>query len=116
MKTIQSPTEIKAVKEHKCDFCLGKIEKGSKYIKSVHKCDYMYTWKTHKKCAEIASKLNMYDNCDEGLTTEDFNESIRFEYNNLMSNTQNEIYESKDFGLPNFQGQLQFVLNYYGVS
>jgi len=116
METIQSPTETKAIKDHKCDFCLGKIEKGSKYIKSVHKYDDIYSWKTHKQCSEIASKLKMYDHCDEGVTTDYFIETIKDEYSNLMSNNQNEKYESKDFVLPNFEGQLQFVISHYGVS
>jgi len=113
METIQYPTETKAIKNHRCDFCLGVIEKGSKYLKSVHKYDVVYSWKTHKKCSEIASKLNMYDNCDEGVTSEDFIEIIREEYSRIMAETQNEKYESKDFILPNFGGQLQFVVDYY---
>lgn len=115
METIQYPTEIKAIKEHTCDFCLGKIEKNSRYIKSVYKHDYIYTWRTHIHCSEIASKLKMYDNCDIGLTTNDFNECINEEYDNIMSNTQNELYEDKSFVIPKFQERLQFVLSYHRI-
>lgn len=116
MVTIQTATETKAIKDHKCNFCLGEICKGSKYMKSVHKQDFIYSWKTHKHCSEIASKLNMYDYCDEGLTTDAFIEIIKDEYSHIMSNTQNELYEIKDFVLPDFQGRLKFVLNYYNVQ
>lgn len=115
METIKSPTKIKAAKEHRCDFCLGKIEEGSEYIKSVYKYDFIYSWKAHKKCDEIASKLEMYEDCVDGVTAEGFAEKIRQEYSDLMSKTQNCIYESKNFVLPNFEGQLQFVLAYYGI-
>lgn len=58
----------------------------------------------------------MYDNCDEGVTSDFFIETIKDEYSNIMSNTQNELYESKDFVIPNFKDQLQFVMSYYAIS
>ena len=45
-----------------------------------------------------------------------FIEIIKDEYSHIMSNTQNELYEIKDFVLPDFQGRLKFVLNYYNVQ
>lgn len=116
METIQSARNTKALKEHKCNFCQSKIEKSTMYVKSVHKYEgTVYAWKTHIYCAEIASKLNMYDMVDEGLTGDDFIEAIQYEYSKLMSSTQNELWESPDFEYPKFQGQLQFVLNYHNV-
>lgn len=116
MQTIQSATETTAVKNHKCDFCLGIIKKGSKYLKSVHKHDEIYTWKSHWGCAEIADKLNMYDNCDDGLTSNDFVEIIQNAYDEIMSSTQNELYESKNFVVPDFEEKLQFVLSHYKIE
>lgn len=116
METLQYPTEIKAKKEHKCDFCLEPIQKGSIYLKSVYKYDDIFSWKNHLCCSEIASKLKMYDDCDEGVTTDDFIESIKDQYSKIMSETQNDIYESKDFVYPKFKERLIFVLNHYGVA
>lgn len=110
--TIQSAKQTKAKKEHKCDFCLGTIEKGTTYLKSVHVYDSIYTWKTHERCSKIASELKMYDEVDEGVTTEDFYEFIKDRYKVIMSETQNEIYESDSFVFPSFIKQLDFVINY----
>lgn len=115
METIKYPKETKANKEHKCDFCCGKIEKGSTYINGVYKYDGIYSWKTHKSCSEIASKLKMYENCDEGVTTDDFQEFIKHEYSYLMSNFHNEEYEKPDFIIPDFQHQLRFVISHHGI-
>lgn len=98
-------------------FCCQQIERGTTYLKSTHKCDGdVYTFKTHNHCADIASKLKMYDNCDEGLTTEGFLENIKNEYQEIMSSTQQELYESKDFVYPKFAEQLQFVMNHHGIN
>lgn len=77
METLMHATEIKANKEHRCDFCEEKIMKGDNYIKSTHKHDGdIYDFKTHDYCAELASKMKMYDDADEGLTQEGFMESV----------------------------------------
>jgi len=113
--TIQCPKETKAKKEHKCDFCLGIIEKGTTYLKSVYVYDSIYSWKTHEKCSKIADELKMYDECDEGVTTEDFHEFINDRYKVIMSETKNEIYESDLFVFPSFIKQLDFVINYHSL-
>ena len=67
----------KANKEHVCDFCRGLIFIGEEYDFQKNKFDgSLYTWKTHIKCSKVANELNMYDNCDEGLNQDDFEESI----------------------------------------
>ena len=115
METIQYPTEVKANKEHNCNFCTFKIEKGNSYFKSVHKIDEVYTWKTHSHCKKISEILAMYDNCDEGVTTYDFIENIKSEYNDLMLTNNYEIYTNKDFIVPSFQDRLNFVLVHYNL-
>jgi len=109
METIQYPTKVKSKKEHKCNFCNGKINKGNYYLKSIHKYDVIYTWKTHIHCSEIADKLRMYDHCDEGLTSDIFIETIKEEYNSIMQKNQ------QDFDIPKFIDRLSFVLEQFQI-
>lgn len=85
METLTYPTETKAIKEHSCNFCAEKITKGEIYIKSTHKYDReVYDWKTHKHCSEIATRLKMYDDADEGVTDEIFQETIHCKHDDLL--------------------------------
>lgn len=87
METIAYASEVKASKEHRCDFCSEKIAQGETYLKSTHKMDgNVYDWKTHKYCGEIATKLKMYDNADEGVTQDIFMETISEEHYALLTN------------------------------
>lgn len=116
METIIYPTKTKAIKQHQCMFCLQPINKGVAYLKSTHKLDsQIYTWKTHEHCSEIAHKLNMWDDVDEGVDSDTFIEFINSEYNNIMSKTQSEIWESKDFVMPKFNARLSFVMEHHHV-
>ena len=77
METLSYPKEIKATKEHRCDFCTDKIRVGEKYMKSTHKYDgTIYDWKTHTYCDKIADRLNMYHDADEGVSADSFQETI----------------------------------------
>jgi len=105
----------KAKKQHKCDFCGLIIEVGEVYELQKNASEgTLYSWKSHLSCNEIASKLDMFDNCDEGVTGEDFKEYIREEYQNIMISKFNEIYESRDFSFPIFEEQLSFVKTHHG--
>ena len=115
MEVIQSPTKTKARKKHTCDYCCAEIPKGTEYLKAVLKYDEVYSWKSHRWCSKIASKLNMFDHSEEGVTSDDFHENIKNEYQNIMANYYTEIYESKEFVYPNFNEKLSFVLNHYGI-
>lgn len=85
METLKPAKDTKAVKDHICGFCNMKIKKGETYIKSTHTHDgEIYDWKTHPHCEWIANTLGMYDFCDDGMTGEDFMESIHEEYKDLM--------------------------------
>jgi hypothetical protein len=97
----------KARKDHKCNFCGSVIPKGTEYECQAIKADYFYTWKSHLRCRDIVGKLNMLDFCDEGVTDEDFYETIKAEFHNLQT--------TEDYVIPNFQGQLDFVCTKYGV-
>lgn len=116
METLSYAKPTKANKDHKCDFCTGVIKKGEKYELSVCKFEgSVYSWKTHKHCSELASKLRWYDNMDEGLGTDHFIESAKCEYQDIMHTHFNEQYESKDFKYPSFADQLLFVLNHHKI-
>jgi hypothetical protein len=84
----------KAQKQHKCNFCNGKISIGERYVSCSIVSDGFYIWKSHLRCDKIANKLNMYnDYQDEGLTSDSFQEFICEEYKNLSD--KNESFENK---------------------
>lgn len=80
MKTISYSNNVKARKDHACDFCGFKINKGETYIKSTHVYDGIYDWRTHADCGNLASKLNMYEDADEGVTQDMFMETVRCKF------------------------------------
>lgn len=115
METLKYPTRTKAFKNHECMFCCQPITKGSYYLRSTHKYDVLYTFKTHEVCQVLAEKLRMYDEADEGVTTDIFVETVKEEYSRIMSEHHNQVYESKDFILPKFSERLAFVLGRHGL-
>lgn len=76
----------------------------------------IYNWKNHTHCLEIAQKINMFNDYNEGVTSEDFTYSIRNEFQEIMSLHHNEIYESEFFTYPGFEGQLKFVLKHHKIE
>ena len=120
METLMQPSEIKAKKEHRCDFCAEKILKGDKYIKSTHKdVGYLYDWKTHDYCAELASKMNMYDDVDEGLTQDMFMENVSDAHYCLLTDRfardECEKYSDilKQLRYVGFREKLHYVILHY---
>jgi hypothetical protein len=120
METLSYQKEVKANKEHRCNFCCEKIKQGETYCTSTHKQDGdVYTWKTHKHCSEIADRLKMYEGCDEGLTDEGFQESIHSEYFDLMVNkfSKEDVTKYTDViqQLRNvrFKDKLSYVIRHY---
>lgn len=105
-----------ARKEHTCDYCALKVSIGELYTISTYRGDDIYIWKSHISCYVIASKLNWFDAFDEGLTGEDFRETVRCEYDRVMSETLNEQYESKDFKIPSFSDQLKFIKDHHKID
>lgn len=115
IQTIQGPDKIRARKKHRCDYCLQPITPGEIYERTVLKYDDIYSWKSHLHCSTIAHKLKMFDNADEGVNDEYFGESIRSEYQSLMSKHHSDLYESKGFVYPKFPEQLFFVLQTHNI-
>lgn len=120
METLNYQSEVKARNEHRCDFCGDKIIEGEIYCKSTHKNDGdIYDWKTHKNCAWIASKLRMYDDADEGVSGDDFQEHISQEFFDLMINMFDKE-DIKKYNVPiqylrdvRFRNKLLYVIHHY---
>ena len=108
MEIISGPTLRKARLYHVCDFCGCVIIQGEKYYQSTNVANReLYTWKSHTKCMELVSYLEMEGN--EGVTMEDFYEYVTDKFKNLWSEIDNKLYESKDFVIPDFNKQVNFV-------
>ena len=92
-----------AKKEHKCMLCGGIIEKGEQYERQT--CVYdgsIYDWICHKHCSFLASKLDMYDYCDDdGLDSEHFSEMIDdYMHDNHYDELINDIPKDWRLDLP----------------
>ena len=85
METLKHTTQVKAIKEHRCNFCGEKIFKGDSYLTSTHKMDgVVYDWKTHQHCNEVADKLKLYDICEDGVSQDQFIESVSEFHDDLL--------------------------------
>lgn len=97
MPTILRETYPTARKEHLCEFCAGKIQKGQKYVRQTNVYNgSMYDFITHQECKEVAHKLEMYDDCDDsGLDGESFRENLdSYVYANHYDEYADDVYTS----------------------
>ena len=86
MITLKDSKETKAIKDHRCSFCNGRIPKGDTYIKSSHVNDgAAYDWKCHPHCNELSHTLNMYESCGNFVTEGDFFDIVSYEYMDIMT-------------------------------
>lgn len=88
MEEIRSTKPITR-KEHECNYCKGTIEIGEKYLNTVLKYDYIYSWKSHINCQRLVGILNTY-NISDGVDSEDFSAMIVEEFQ--MINKHKERY------------------------
>jgi hypothetical protein len=109
MKII-SQNKRTAIKEHRCDYCAGVINKGDIYQSSFIRFDGVYQWKNHIDCQRIADKLRLFDDCDEGLSEDDFKESIKDRYDYLLEVHGFHETETDYIKRSSFQDQLKFVI------
>ena len=68
-----------ARKEHICDLCGGKINKGQKYYRQTNLSDgCFYEWVEHEECHQVSAELDMDSVCDidDGLSSDDFGAAI----------------------------------------
>ncbi|MHA1304082.1 MAG: hypothetical protein ACTSPI_10315 [Candidatus Heimdallarchaeaceae archaeon] len=78
METISTKIQ-KANKEHVCDWCGEKIQKGEVYEVQTNVSEgSVYRWKTHLKCIKIFNELDMcnYDDGD-GIDADTFNTAVQ---------------------------------------
>lgn len=62
MSFIGSKQIRKCKKDHACDYCQGKIQTGSSYMKNVfYESGVMVTFKECETCTEFLSKKENYD-------------------------------------------------------
>lgn len=99
-----------ARKEHTCMWCGGKISVGEQYDRQTLIYDgYLYEWKNHRECAELADCLDMFAECgDEGLDEEYFKECID---NYIWEHHQNENDEiDEEWDLPTYHEKVLKIL------
>lgn len=97
----------KSKKDHVCDFCIGKITSGEKYNSAtISHGDEFYTWKTHLKCGIIATKLDMYEDEPDGVTSFMFQDFITEEFKRM---------HEEGFKLPTFEERLNYVCTKYEI-
>ena len=116
METLNQ-SQHKARKEHRCNFCGGRIEVGTLYnSQSIVNDGDFYVWKSHVSCDKLVSELDMYSWCDDGVTEENFRDEVKDQYQTIMSDKHQEEYESEGFVYPPFLEQLEFVKREYGIN
>ena len=120
MKTISDSKEVKARKEHRCNFCNERITIDTKYMKSTHIYDnQVYDWKTHKHCNKLATRMDMYEYCDEGVTMDDFMETISCKHSDILIGQITEDDRPKfgdiiqQFNWVLFRHKLWFVIRHF---
>lgn len=108
---------VKAKKVHFCQLCGSRIEKDQKYVYQFNKInDDAYAFKNHIHCGEIANKLKMYDECDEGLNDDAFQEHIKEEYIRLMEIHNYDVYNYEHFVSPPFDDRLKYVCEMHKIE
>lgn len=120
METIRYTSDVKAKKEHRCNFCGEKIRVGETYCISTHKNDgELYDWRTHKHCSDLAVRLRMYDECIEGVTEDDFVGTVSSFHDGLMIEMfqPSEIQKYSDviqqIRHVNFRDKLRYVIRHF---
>jgi hypothetical protein len=86
METL-SYKEVKARKEHQCNFCKGTIKKNEVYNNSSYAdAGECWTWKSHLSCMKLTRLLDMEDD-GEGITHDCFYGNVSgYYYENVADN------------------------------
>jgi hypothetical protein len=114
---ISSTTTPVARKEHTCDWCLQKIHIGEAYNKqTIFDNGSAYTWKNHRHCAELASRLKMFEAFDygDGLCQSDFHDCITEEYRDIVYEKDKTTFNSKN-PMPPFAERMKVVREHHDL-
>lgn len=99
--------------EKVCSFCNLPIHPGTKFIDYIFYSQTpkprMFGWRNHFHCQKIHDCLNMSDLNENGITAEDFQQSIRLENQKNNPNSINNTTED-------FAEILTMVCAYYGIE
>lgn len=108
---------VKARKEHTCDLCCNKIDKGKKYRNQFNiESGETYTFKMHTHCENIAMELKMWDECyGGGLNDENFQETIKETFIQKMEIYHSEVFNYEHYQYPDFEGKLKFLCEHYEI-
>ena len=106
MPTLLKDSHPIARKEHTCELCGCKINKGQKYYRQTNIYDgRIYDWIEHEECRDITHELDMFSECDydEGLSSDYFKDIIDdYIYQNHSDNANDDI--AKDWhGLTRYE-------------
>lgn len=86
-----------ARKEHLCELCGCKINKGQKYHRQTNVYDgRVYDWIEHEECCQIVSELDMCSecDCDEGLSSDYFKDILNeYIYQKHYNDSADDIAE-----------------------
>ena len=86
-----------ARKEHLCELCGCKINKGQKYHRQTNVYDgRVYDWIEHEECCQIVSELDMCSecDCDEGLSSDYFKDILNeYIYQKHYNDSTDDIAE-----------------------
>ena len=105
MQQLHPPKKTKARKEHKCDLCGLKIDVGAIYLRSTHKTDDFYSFKSHLYCVELIQKLQPTLKYNNGFRTNNFIE--------LIKNKHADFSRHKNVA---FSKKLEVVLSHFDIK
>lgn len=84
-----------ACKDHICDFCWCRIDKGQRYYRQTGVNDegQIYDFTAHEECCDLATELDMYNQCDdEGLDAQTFQDTLdQYIYDNYSEEEADSI-------------------------
>ena len=111
MSNVIKSEQRTARKTHRCNYCCLPILPGTTYDVTTMSYDgELYKWKSHLECIELSHKLDMYNQCDEGVTDYDFHEFVNDEYSRIIGEDEDPA-ASNDFAY-----RLMIVKNYHEIS
>lgn len=67
-----------ASKDHTCELCWCRIDKGQLYFRQtvVNDEGQIYDFVAHDECCDLEIKLNMDNQCDDGLDAQTFQDTL----------------------------------------